>query len=327
MTYAKGSNILASDYNNFTGGQEPTAAFASGALATNKASGLFGVGYGDRGYGQTGISLPAKISGNTILATDWAALRSAIGICASHQGTQITLLPPAASAGQSIVAHEQDAPSSNAYDYQNMLSNIDTNRFNTNSGASMTLTGSALVITRSTTWGQAATPNISAICRYDFGSENAARYFFNSGGELRFVLAHPSTTGLQNSNWNTLLSSIGTIKFAANSTTRTGTIGIQQSIGYYQLTTADQLLIDATNTGTGAYTSNDVLIYGRAVTITGLNGAKGYQIQIRVDLQDQHANVFSDAVDAGTNATFGYLKATSPLNGIISPTLTNIQNF
>ena len=60
MSYAQGSTIAASDYNGFTGGQDLTVAFASAAAATQKASALLGVGYGDRGYGQTTPSLPAK---------------------------------------------------------------------------------------------------------------------------------------------------------------------------------------------------------------------------------------------------------------------------
>ena len=51
MSYAQGSTIAASDYNGFTGGQNLTVAFASAAAATQKASALLGVGYGDRGYG------------------------------------------------------------------------------------------------------------------------------------------------------------------------------------------------------------------------------------------------------------------------------------
>ena len=328
MTYAKGSSILAVDYNNFTGGQEPTVAFGSGAAATNKASGLFGVGYGDRGYGQTGISLPALSAGNSILASNWAALRSAISTSASHQGTAVTLLPPAASAGGSVVAHEQDAPSSNAYDYQNMLANIDTNRFNTNSGASMTLTASAQSITRTLVWGSGAAINIYAGCTYNFSSENAARYFFNSGGELRLVLSHPSSSGSQNTSWNTLLSGIGTIKFAANGTTRTGTSGTPATtVGYYQMTTSPQGILDATNAGGGAYTANDCNVYAWAVAITGLNGAKGYQINFQVNLQDQHTGTSDTVAAATTNAQFGYLKATSPLSGIVSPTVTPYASF
>lgn len=318
MTYAKGSSILASDYNNFTGGQEPTVAFASSAAATNKASGIFGVGYGDRGYGQTGISLPAKSSGNSVLASNWSALRDAINTCASHQGTAVTLLPPAASSGGNIIAHEQDAPSSNAYDYQNMLANIDTNRFNTNSGASMTLTPSALTIVRNTTW------SLHILCRanYNFTTKDQARYFFNSGGEIRIVLTQTTQSNSQSINWGNVFSGIGTIAIKANTTTRTGTLGSPLASGYYQIHYhTDVMVFNGSNIGTGAYSSNDVYVSTFGLDTPGANGDKGYIFRVNISLYDQHTGP-SDIVNAGTTATFGFLKATSPLSDIVSPIVT-----
>ena len=98
MSYAQGSTIAASDYNGFTGGQNLTVAFASAAAAAQKASALLGVGYGDRGYGQTTPSLPAKVSGDSIAAIDWSNLRTALSNLNTHQGSGVTL-PPAAVAG------------------------------------------------------------------------------------------------------------------------------------------------------------------------------------------------------------------------------------
>lgn len=322
MTYAKGSNILAADYNNFTGGQNPTVAFASSIAATQKAAGLFGVGYGDRGYGQTGFSSPLKNSGDSITAADWSALRSMIGACANHQGTSVTLLPPAVFAGQSIVAHEQDAPSLNAYDYQNMLANIDTNRFNTNSGASMTLTANALTITRGSAWGGSPS-GLYCNAIYNFSTADQARYFFNSGGELRITLSQSTQTTSQSINWGTVFSGIGTIAIKANTTTRSGTLGTPQSSGYYQQTLSSYVTVfDGTNIGTGAYSANDVGVYTYGLDSPGANGDKGYRVMVQINLVDQHTNAFSDSVEAGTTATFGFLRASSPLSGIVTPTVT-----
>jgi hypothetical protein len=318
MTYARGSKVLPSDYDNFTGGQDPTVAFASSAAATNKASALFGVGYGDRGYGQTGISISAKSSGTKVLASDWANLRSMINICALHQGTATTLLPPAPSTGNSLVAHEQDAPSLNAYDYQDMLANIDANRFNTNNGASMTLTANALTITRSTTWST----NIYCSAIYNFVTEDQARYFFNSGGEIRVTLSQTTQSNSQSINWGTVFSNIGTVAIKANTTTRSGTIGIPQNSGYYQqILNTYVMVFNGTNIGTGAYSSNDVYIYTYGLDSPGPNGGKGYRVLVQINLQDQHTGP-SDIVNVGTTATFGFLKATSPLSGIVTPTVT-----
>ena len=314
MSYAQGSTIAATDYNGFTGGQALGVAFASAAAATQKASALLGVGYGDRGYGQSTPSLPAKASGNTVAAVDWSNLRTAISNLNSHQGSGVTL-PANAVAGNSV-----------AYDanYATTLATLDANRFNTNGGASMTLTSNALTITRAGTWG-AGSAGITAIETVTFASEDAARYFFNTGGELRFALSHP-TGSTQDNNWNTGLAAVGTIAFKANATTRSGTSGTPAAVGYYQLTTTNQAIVSGV-IGTGAYTSNSITVSARAAAITGLNGAKGYQIIFTFTLSDGHTNAFSDVCAAGTAVVASHLRATAVLTGIAAPTFAQTQTW
>lgn len=312
MSYAQGQNIAATDYNAFTGGQNLGVAFASAVDATQKASGLLGVGYGDRGYGQSTPSLPAKASGNTIDAADWANLRSAINTLSSHQGSGVTL-PANAVAGNSV-----------AYDanYAADLATLDANRFNTNGGASMTLTSNTLTISRVSAWG-GGNAGISAISTVSFADENAARYFFNSGGELRFALSHPTGTA-QDNDWNAGLASIGTVAFKANATTRSGAGATPAAVGYYQLTTTNQKILTG-NVSSGAYASNTVDIYARSAAITGLNGAKGYQVIFTFVLTDVHTNAFADSVSAGTAVVASHLRATAYLTGIAAPTFAQTQ--
>jgi len=321
MSYAQGQSIAASDYNTFTGGQDLGVAFASAAAATSKVSALLGVGYGDRGYGQATPSLPAKAAGNSIAAADWLNLRNAIATLASHQGTATTLLPPTTEfvAGASVKA---EASATTAYDFATMIANVDSNRFNTNSGASMTLTSNALTISRVGTWG-AGSAGITAIATATFASEDAARYFFNSGGEIRFIVSHP-TGSTQDNNWNAALAAVGTIAFKANATTRSGTSGTPAAIGYYQLTTTNQSIVSGV-IGTGAYSTNTITVSARAAAITGANGAKGSQIIFTINVLDAHTNAFSDVCAAGTAVAFSYTKATAVLTGIASPTMAQSQ--
>jgi len=323
MSYAQGQNIAASDYNGLTGGQAPTVAFASSAAATQKVSALLGVGYGDRGYGQATPSLPAKAAGNSIAAADWLNLRNAIATLASHQGTATTLLPPVGDfvAGAAVKA---EVAATATYDFATMIANIDANRFNTNSGASMTLTSNALTITRASTWG-AGSAGITAIATATFASEDAARYFFNSGGEIRFIVSHP-TGSTQDNNWNTALAAVGTIAFKANATSRSGTSGTPAAVGYYQLTTSNQTILSG-NIGTSAYTANTISVSARAASITGINGAKGTQIIFTIALNDGHTNSFSDVAKAGTAIVFSHLKATAVLTGITAPTFAITTNW
>jgi len=57
MTYASGGLIQAGDYNGFVGNTAPSSAYTSSLAATDKVAALIGVGYGDRGYGQTSTNL------------------------------------------------------------------------------------------------------------------------------------------------------------------------------------------------------------------------------------------------------------------------------
>lgn len=324
MTYAKGSNILASDFNNFAGPNNAVTAYTSPSQAAEKIAALYGVGYGNRGYGQTTYNLDNVIAGNPLNASDWANLRNAINVIAQHQGTSTALLPPTPSSGNSVVAHEQDSPSFNSYDYQNMAELVDTNRYNTNGGASMTLTTNALTITRSTTWGGGLSESITAEAEFNFSSENQARYFFNSGGEVRITLSHTNIQNATDTAWNNIFTNIGTIKFSAQGTSRTGSAGSAQAVGYYQLTNTNQVIFNGTNIGSGNYTSNDVMVYARVLDSTGTNGGNGYTIRFTVILSDQSSY---SGISVGIAATFGYLKATSPLSSIVSPSSSTIQSF
>lgn len=318
MAYSKFNPVTQGEINNFIGPKSQSTAYASSAEATQKIAAIYGVGYGDRGYGQSAISLAPIAQYSPAKATEWNALRNAIASIASHQGTAQALLPPVASGYNPLVAHD----GSGTYNLASMVSSVDTNRFNTNSGASMTLYSSQLTVTRAASWNATITCEVQA----DFASEDAARYFFNTGGEIRIALAQPTGTAQSNS-WNSVLSGVGTIAFKANTTTRSGAIGTPQAIGYYQLTTSNQLIFDGSNIGSGAYSTNDVLVYARAQTITGLNGAKGYQIRFVITLQDQHTNAYFDTVAAGANAVFSVLKSTAVMTGITTPTFSTITAF
>ena len=320
MSYAQGQSVAATDYNAFTGGQNPGVAFASSAAATAKVAAILGVGYGDRGYGQSTPLLPAKAAGASISAADWLNLRTALAVLASHQGTSIALLPPASDFVVGVPV-KAETSATTAYDFATLISNIDANRFNTNSGASMTLASNSLTATRVGNWG-AGNTGITTVVTVSFASEDDARFFFNTGGELRFALTHAAGTS-QNTDWSTALANVGTISFKANSTTRSGTSGTPSAVGYYQLTTSNQSIVSGV-IGTGAYSANTINVSAKASSITGLNGAKGYQLVFTVNLLDAHSNAYSDDCAAGTQLICSHLRSTSVFS-IASPTYALTQ--
>ena len=321
MSYAKSNIISAADLN--AAGVTGVAA-ASSAAATNSAAYLWGVGYGDRGYGETTPAMSTKQAGSIVASSDWTNLRTILSSLATWQGTTATLLPPstAFSAGTQAQAH---AAGNTSYDLPTLTSTLDTNRLNYNV-ANMTATASAASTTRSTTWGSGAT-GITCEFTVTFADENAARYFFNTGGEIRIFLSHPNTTSSRNTSWNTVLNGF-VASFKANATARTGgSYGAAQAIGYYQLTTNYQVVVDGTNTGVSPYGVNDFYVDAKASTITGLNGAKGSVLNFRVRLVDEQTNAFSDIVASGTVATLGHLRATAVLTAKAAPTCTVLTAF
>jgi hypothetical protein len=286
-----------------------SAAGSSGA-ATSVAGYLYGVGYGDRGYGQSSPALTAVATGQ--VATNWSNLRSVLSTLCAWQDTSTTLLPSAAGVAQgaAFVAY----PTGETPSIPDLLALLDTNRLAYQAG-NMALTVGAASSTRGSTWGS-STSGITCEFSVTFADENAARYFFNTGGELRIALEHTSTLISQDSNWNAVLNNLNAA-FRANTTVRlTGSTGTAQSIGYYQLTTSYQTIYDGINTGTGAYSANDYLIEAKALSITGSNGAKGSVVYFRVTLTDEHTNAFSDSVDSGTKATLSHLRANAVLSSL-----------
>jgi hypothetical protein len=137
-------------------------------------------------------------------------------------------------------------------------------------------------------------------------------------------MTHPAGTPQDNDWRSSLITRLGQVRMTHTATSSTGTSALSSTIGYYDLTGANQTIIDGTNIGTGAYTSNDVLIQASRLSFAGVNGGNGAGVRITITLTDQHANVFFDTVSSGTSASFSVLKATF-LSSIVTPsgTVTN----
>ncbi len=323
MAYVIANDILDNEINGFMGAGG-TAAYASQVAvdaAAPAVGAVYGVGYGDRGYGQATFTLTPVSVGQTIGGAEWTAMRNALNVCSEHQaGIASATIPPTTvlDPGDLIQAHEIDPPTSDAFDFNSNIATIDSSRFVVDAGKSGTFatTGTSLN-TRVGAWGAGA----GAIdCEFDyaFGSENAARYFFNSGGEIRIALSHPLGTP-QDNDWNASLGTrLGEVRMTHTATTSLGTSALSSALGFYDLTAVYQTIINGINIGTGAYTTNDVLIEAKMIGILGVNGGNGTTLRVRITLTDQHANVFFDSVSGGTAASFSVLRATF-LSGIGTP--------
>ena len=301
----------------------PSGASVLAPASTAQLGTIFGTGYGDWGYLQSAPTLTPLSGTGNISATDWYNFESAVTKIINHQGVAQSLNPPIGDFVANANVKAYTAPANTAYSMSRTLAALQKNRQVAAAGA-MTVylpTTYGVRLTSGVAWGTGAASGLYCEAKYDFASEENARAFFNTGGELRISLNHSNTTTMQNTAWGTICSGIGTIKFGANSTGRTGTLGYTTGNGYFQLTTAEKNIFVGANIGGGSYTANDVTITARALQVGGANGGKGYQIVIKVYLADQHTNAFSDTVAAGTIGDFGFYKATTYLTAV-SPTVS-----
>lgn len=301
MAYVKGDTITASDLNTF--------------LTT--VNSVYGVGNGNAGYGQTSL-LAAVASGATITSADWTSLRTMIAACATHQGTAVTSLMPSSvlAVGQSITAHEISPPSSNTFDLDSHVTAINTNRLVATPGSMSVIAGTT--VTRASAWPNTITCTVDVV----WSTEDQARFFFNSGGQLRLNFVHPNGSGNQDTDWrNILVTKLGEVRLGAAATTNSGTVSMAaSSIGFYNLTTSAQAIITGTNVGTGAYAVNDISVTAQVLNKVGVNGGNGTTVRFVILLSDQYAG--PESVSTGTAVSISAYKATTYLTSIATPTYT-----
>lgn len=257
MTYSAGGKIQASDYNDFVSTGSPN-------LNT-----IWSTGSGNSGYGQT--ALDTVIVGNRVRATEWSSFFSTVANIALHQGSSITAVT-APAAGDKITAYSPTVT--------NNLNTINTNRLN---AASVGSTASNSV-SYGSTWQNILTFTHTAA----FANANAARYFFNSGGQLNITCSHPSGVNI-NLLLNNLASNVGTVWMSSatsgsitiagssyNGITKVGGGGnsptISTNSGYYAWTGSNTTVFTQTaSTGPVAYLGTfircNVLVSGSTVTV------------------------------------------------------------
>lgn len=317
MTYSVGSIAQASDYDGFVGNTAVNTAYASSAAAQNKVAALIGVGYGNRGYGQTTTNLVATSSSVVISAGQWNNLRSAMSTINTHTGSALTLQPTVATGG-TITAYDGTLSRANI---STLISTLDTDRLN----ASITqmAVSSALTSTRTTAWGTTIQHEFTV----SFANENSARYFFNTGSEVRLSGSRSGgTTSTINAAWTALLVLVGTVKFGATATTYTGSGGYPAVIGYYSLTDTYQQIFS--HNGAGPYYSSiEYTIQARRESYVGTNGGNGATIRFLVTFNDTSAYTsYGSTVDGTIISQIDQYKAGGVLT-VTSPTYTTVINL
>jgi len=151
--------------------------------------------------------------------------------------------------------------------------------------ASVSTTTDATV-QRLTAW----TNTLTQITTWTFANEADCRAFFNGGGQLGVSASRTGgTASTQNTSWTTKLSTIGDIFLTHNTTTAgAGTIA---GIGFYELTTSDQQLVQYFG-GTTPYTADYIRVLAKVNSITDPT-----VVTITTELVDATDNSIDDPPD------------------------------
>jgi len=308
MSYAQFDLIQASDYNGLIG---------SGTTA-NALNTVWSTGTSTYGYGQT--ALTSVSVGATVLASEWANLVNRTANSAAHQSSSITSVA-APVAGGTITYNA------------NVVTNLQTiysNRLNAVSQSGTT----SNTATYGSTWLNAITFTHTV----SFANGDAARYFFNSGGQLAVTCAHPSGTGI-NLLLNNLASNVGTVVLSSpasgsatiagtsyNGITRIGGGGnaptIATNTGYYALTTSNaNVYYQTASTGPSGYLSTNINIFIRTNGTQGSNGDTGSVITIST-VWDEIPNGLTVSTGSATTVTLRPPEVTNIANTWGTPTVT-----
>lgn len=270
MAYAQFATIDAADFNTLVGGNPTTTA--------NTLNATWATGGGTAGYGQTAVG-NVTVGTNILASTQWASLVANTASAASHQGSSITSVSTPVAGG--VITFNAAIPTN--------LQTIYSNRLNAASQGSTT----SNTATRGTTWSNQLTFTHTAT----FANGNAARYFFNSGGQIKMTVSHPGSSGID-LLFNNLASNVGTVVMSAptsgtvsiagtsyNGITKIGGGGnaptIDSSKGYYGLTTSNANVFTQTaSTGPSGYLSSFIRFIVQSNGTQGANGDAGSVVTI-----------------------------------------------
>lgn len=292
---AAGDKIFASDYNNIR----------------NKVIGVLGAGSGNTGYGQT-IQSSAVAEGNSVTRDQWNLLRYDLYNVLFHQtGSAPSLVSK--NAGD-LISFGAGEPNSQ---YSTSADTAINNRFTVGAGQYIQ---NLSVATRTKTdiWYTQAYCDVTV----SFGSATAARYFFNSGGQVRVSSSRSGgQVKAQNTKWSELLSGAGTQVFSA--AYPAADFSAMDGRNFYRLTNSPQTYY--TVTSSGPYAANRYSLQAWCNVANNSSGT-ATTMYIRALFQDPYTDppvtgpspgTFppADGVDGNLTVTVDEIKA----SGVLQP--------
>jgi len=185
----------------------------------NKIINVMSTGSGNSGYGQTTFSSSVS-SGNTVTKAQWDALRYDLYNAIFHQTGSVPSITTVAVGD--VIRYGASNPN---FQYDTLANQATTNRFDL--GVGQFVTDTLQNTTRSASWYS----SVSCTAQVTFNTAEQARFFFNSGGKIRFSSSRTGgTSSQQNTAWSNVLATAGTQVFG----------GATPAINFFNLTSSYQ---------------------------------------------------------------------------------------
>lgn len=271
MAAGVGNKIEATDYN----------------LIQSKIALVLGTGSGDYGYGQS-VASSQVVQSNIISVTQWNNLRNDLVRARQHQ-TNLTIGSHRPTDVGYVVGSDLTIPTTveklteaDRASYNAIADTITTNRLVVPPTGQASRENLIVPAVRTSPWNGTLTHTVTVT----WATANDARAYFNSGSQIWFSATRTGgvDSGVptsKNGTWTTLLTNMGIIKFGYTDTTATGS-GSASVIGYYDLTTSDQLIFQK-STEQPNYSPNSYRVYAR------LGASGGVQIIFTIQFRDDSA--------------------------------------
>jgi len=239
---------------------------------------VYGTGSGTYGYGQT-MSSAYKADHDKVSQTDWDNLRYDIVNARTHQDGSAPVITD--------IEEGQLISFTNNTNYTSIANTATTNRFNVGSGRFLTQAATS----QTRTWSGSTVPQywlVAIQCEITatFTNADQARWFFNSGGEIRIQSSRSGgTNNAQNNDWTTLLSTAGMRSFGS----QTPTSGFSPMNGqnFYRLTNVYQNYYSLASSA--PYASNSYVLQAKC-NVADNSGGTASIVNLKVVMTDAYVD-------------------------------------
>ena len=262
----------------------------------NKIIEVIGNGAGTYGYGQA-IQSSQVFQGNIITKTQWDGLRfDLVNILIHQTGVTPTLIEVARG---SVIGEDAGDP---LQAYGRAIDTARINRFLLAAGQSTITAVSTKTYT--STWSSSASMTV----QLTFDSADNARFFFNSGGKIRFTSTRTGgSSTAQNNAWSNILASAGVVEFGADS----------ETLDFYTLTNSYQTRFQSFLST--PYSANNYKIESLCNVANNSTGT-ATSITFRIVWSDTYVDAFpgippEDIVDGTLSLSIEEIKA----SGLLQP--------